>query len=52
MIHNAFYTDWMVRGRAADEYDTARGGGVVFRQAPHGTRYTAAPRATAGDALL
>ena len=36
MIHNAFYTDWMVRGRAADEYDTARGGGVVFRQAPHG----------------
>jgi phthalate 4,5-cis-dihydrodiol dehydrogenase len=36
MIHNSFYTDWMVRGRAADEYDTARGGGVVFRQGPHG----------------
>jgi phthalate 4,5-cis-dihydrodiol dehydrogenase len=36
MINNQYYTDWMVRGRAADEYDTARGGGVVFRQGPHG----------------
>jgi phthalate 4,5-cis-dihydrodiol dehydrogenase len=36
MINNQFYTDWMVRGRSVDEYDTARGGGVVFRQGPHG----------------
>lgn len=36
MLNNAFYTDWLYRGRAPDEVDTARGGGVVFRQGPHG----------------
>ena len=36
MLHNSFYTDWLYRGRAPDEIDTARGGGVVFRQGPHG----------------
>jgi phthalate 4,5-cis-dihydrodiol dehydrogenase len=36
MLHNAYYTDWLYRGRVADELDTARGGGVVFRQGPHG----------------
>jgi phthalate 4,5-cis-dihydrodiol dehydrogenase len=36
MLHNSYYTDWMYRGRVADELDTPRGGGVVFRQGPHG----------------
>jgi phthalate 4,5-cis-dihydrodiol dehydrogenase len=36
MLHNAYYTDWMYRGRVPDELDTPRGGGVVFRQGPHG----------------
>ena len=36
MIQNSYFTDWMYRGRAPDELDTARGGGVVFRQGPHG----------------
>jgi phthalate 4,5-cis-dihydrodiol dehydrogenase len=49
MLHNAFYTDWMYRGRVADELDTSRGGGVVFRQGPHGVdiiRQLAGRRAT------
>ncbi len=36
MLHNLYYTDWLYRGRAPDEVDTARGGGVVYRQGPHG----------------
>ena len=36
MLHNSNYTDWMYRGRVPDELDTPRGGGVVFRQGPHG----------------
>jgi phthalate 4,5-cis-dihydrodiol dehydrogenase len=36
MLHNSYYTDWMYRGRVPDELDTPRGGGVVFRQGPHG----------------
>jgi phthalate 4,5-cis-dihydrodiol dehydrogenase len=36
MLHNYYYTDWLYRGRAPDEIDVKRGGGVVFRQGPHG----------------
>jgi phthalate 4,5-cis-dihydrodiol dehydrogenase len=36
LIEHSYHTDWLFRGRAADEYDTVRGGGVVFRQGPHG----------------
>lgn len=49
MLHNANYTDWMYRGRVPDELDTPRGGGVVFRQGPHGIdviRQLAGQRAT------
>src|SRR5262249_31726187 len=28
-------TDWMLRPRCPDELDVSRGGGVVYRQAPH-----------------
>jgi len=35
MMHTWNYTDLLVRPRAAWELDTARGGGVVFIQAPH-----------------
>jgi phthalate 4,5-cis-dihydrodiol dehydrogenase len=28
-------TDWMLRPRRPDEYDVAKGGGIVYRQAPH-----------------
>jgi phthalate 4,5-cis-dihydrodiol dehydrogenase len=34
-IHITAYTDWMLRPRTADELDPKRGGGLVFRQAPH-----------------
>ena len=35
MVHNATYSDYLYRARAAWELDTATGGGVVFNQAPH-----------------
>jgi phthalate 4,5-cis-dihydrodiol dehydrogenase len=35
MMHTWNYTDLLYRPRAAWELDTARGGGVVFIQAPH-----------------
>ncbi|MQA85302.1 MAG: gfo/Idh/MocA family oxidoreductase [Streptosporangiales bacterium] len=35
MVNNWYYTDWLFRGRLADELDVGLGGGVVFRQAPH-----------------
>jgi phthalate 4,5-cis-dihydrodiol dehydrogenase len=35
MLHTWNYTDLLSRPRAAWELDTARGGGVVFIQAPH-----------------
>jgi phthalate 4,5-cis-dihydrodiol dehydrogenase len=35
MLHTWNYTDLLYRPRAAWELDTARGGGVVFIQAPH-----------------
>jgi phthalate 4,5-cis-dihydrodiol dehydrogenase len=49
MLHNSYYTDWLYRGRVPDELDTPRGGGVVFRQGPHGIdviRQLAGQRAT------
>jgi phthalate 4,5-cis-dihydrodiol dehydrogenase len=35
MIHALNYTDYMVRPRRPEEFDTAQGGGVVFSQAAH-----------------
>lgn len=35
MVHNATYSDYLYRARAAWELDTALGGGVAFNQAPH-----------------
>jgi phthalate 4,5-cis-dihydrodiol dehydrogenase len=29
------YNDWLQRPRLADEVDTAKGGGIVYRQGPH-----------------
>ncbi len=34
-INSLMFNDWMQRPRLPAEVDTARGGGVVFRQAPH-----------------
>ncbi|HEY3917201.1 MAG TPA: Gfo/Idh/MocA family oxidoreductase [Stellaceae bacterium] len=34
-INSLMFNDWLQRPRVAAEVDTARGGGVVFRQAPH-----------------
>jgi phthalate 4,5-cis-dihydrodiol dehydrogenase len=34
-IDSLMFNDWLQRPRVAEEVDTARGGGVVFRQAPH-----------------
>lgn len=34
-VNSIVFTDWMQRPRLAEEFDTTRGGGVVFRQAPH-----------------
>ena len=34
-INCLVFTDWMQRPRLAEEFDTEKGGGVVFRQAPH-----------------
>jgi phthalate 4,5-cis-dihydrodiol dehydrogenase len=36
MINQWYFTDWLYRGRGPDELDTDLGGGVVYRQAPHG----------------
>jgi phthalate 4,5-cis-dihydrodiol dehydrogenase len=35
MIHALQYTDFLYRPRRQEELDTARGGGVIFNQAPH-----------------
>lgn len=35
MANNWCYTDWVHRPRREDELDTARGGGVTFRQGSH-----------------
>ena len=35
MLQMCTYTDFLYRPRRAEELDTARGGGVVFNQAPH-----------------
>jgi phthalate 4,5-cis-dihydrodiol dehydrogenase len=35
MVHTWHYNEWMYRPRTEDELDRARGGGVLFRQAPH-----------------
>ena len=34
-MNSLMFNDWLQRPRVAAEIDTARGGGVVFRQAPH-----------------
>jgi phthalate 4,5-cis-dihydrodiol dehydrogenase len=34
-INSLMFNDWLQRPRLGSEIDTARGGGVVFRQAPH-----------------
>lgn len=34
-ISSLMFNDWLQRPRLANEIDTARGGGVVFRQGPH-----------------
>jgi len=34
-INSLMFNDWLQRPRVSAEIDTARGGGVVFRQAPH-----------------
>lgn len=34
-INSLMFNDWLQRPRVSAELDTARGGGVVFRQAPH-----------------
>lgn len=34
-IHTLMYNDWLRRPVTADEVDEVKGGGVVFRQAPH-----------------
>jgi phthalate 4,5-cis-dihydrodiol dehydrogenase len=34
-INAMMFSDWLQRPRLAEEVDTARGGGIVFRQAPH-----------------
>lgn len=34
-IETFLYNDWLQRPRLAEELDTARGGGIVLRQAPH-----------------
>ena len=35
MINTWYYTDWIYRGRAAEELDTSMGGGVAYRQGAH-----------------
>ena len=35
MLHTWHFTDWMYRSRQPDEFNGARGGGPVFRQASH-----------------
>src|SRR5215203_5162712 len=35
MMHNWYYNDWLYRPRLPDELNTARGGGIVFRQGAH-----------------
>lgn len=35
MITAAYYTDFLYRPRRPEELDTARGGGVIYNQAPH-----------------
>lgn len=35
MIHAVYHTDFLYRPRRPEELDSARGGGVVFNQAPH-----------------
>ncbi|MDB5407269.1 MAG: pht2 [Rhodospirillales bacterium] len=34
-INSMMFSDWLERPRLAEEVDTSRGGGIVFRQAPH-----------------
>jgi phthalate 4,5-cis-dihydrodiol dehydrogenase len=34
-INSMMFSDWLQRPRLAEEVDTSRGGGIVFRQAPH-----------------
>ncbi len=34
-INSWLYTDWLLKPRVAEELDEARGGGVVYRHAPH-----------------
>jgi phthalate 4,5-cis-dihydrodiol dehydrogenase len=36
MLNQWYYTDWLYRGRMPAELDVGKGGGVVFRQGPHG----------------
>ena len=55
-INSLMFNDWLQRPRVPAEVDTSRGGGVVFRQAPHlidivrylGGGMVAAVRAVAG----
>ncbi len=35
ILNSWYYTDWLRRPRLAEDYDAAKGGGVVFRQGPH-----------------
>lgn len=35
MINAWYFTDWLYRPRMPDELDPGKGGGVVYRQAPH-----------------
>ncbi len=35
MITSAYFTDFLYRPRRREELDTARGGGVIYNQAPH-----------------
>jgi phthalate 4,5-cis-dihydrodiol dehydrogenase len=34
-INSWFFTDWLIKPRAAEEIDEALGGGVIYRHAPH-----------------
>jgi len=35
MLNGWYFTDWLYRPRMPDELNPAKGGGVVYRQAPH-----------------
>ncbi len=35
MMNSWYFTDWLRRPRAPDDFDAKKGGGVLFRQGPH-----------------